>query len=375
MTESTEVVVIGAGPAGLATGACLGRVNTPFIMFEKQDSVGASWRGHYERLHLHTVKQYSSLPFLPFPKNYPRYVPRALMLRYLETYGRHFGLSPRFGEAVCTVRREGAAWLVETTSSSVRARFVVVASGQNAEPVIPSISGLETFKGTMIHSVDYRNAARFAGQSVLVVGMGNTGAEIALDLAENNARPTVSLRDGVHMVPRDLLGIPIQMVAMVAVKLLPIKVNDFIFSHISDFALGDLVKFGIKRPPQGILQQMRGAAKIPVIDVGTASKISEGAIKIAPAVAEIVEDGAVFQNGEGKQLFDAIILATGYRPNYAEFLQATGVTPAAGVDGHSGLYFVGFHNWVTGLLGEISREAAAVVRDIERQRALTAPAF
>jgi cation diffusion facilitator CzcD-associated flavoprotein CzcO len=373
MSESTEVVVIGAGPAGLATAACLRRENTAFIMFEKEDGIGSSWRRHYERLHLHTVKRHSSLPFLPFPKDYPRYVPRALMVRYLETYANHFGLSPRFGESVRTVRREGAGWLVESTSSSVHSRYVVVASGLNAEPVIPPIRGLEKFNGTVIHSVDYRHASLFAAQSVLVIGMGNTGAEIALDLAENNARPTISLRDGVHMVPRDLVGIPIQIVAMAAVKLLPIKANDVIFSHISDFVLGDLAKLGVKRPRQGILQQMRSTAKIPVIDVGTARKIAEGAIKVAPAVTEIVEDGALFQNRERK-LFDAIILATGYRPNYTKFLQSTGIEPAAVVERNSGVYFVGFHNWVTGLLGEICKEAVAVVRDIERRRALTARA-
>jgi cation diffusion facilitator CzcD-associated flavoprotein CzcO len=374
MTESTEAVVIGAGPAGLATGACLRRANTAFIMFEKQDCIGSSWRRHYERLHLHTVKQYSSLPFLPFPTDYPRYVPRALMVRYLETYANHFGLSPRFGETVHAVRREGDAWLVESNSSSVRSRFVVVASGHNAEPVIPSIRGLDKFNGTVIHSADYRNAAPFSDQSVLVIGMGNTGAEIALDLAENDARPTISLRDGVHIVPRDLVGIPIQLVAMVAVKLLPDKASDFTFSHVSDFALGNLARFGVKRPKQGILQQMRSAAKIPVIDVGTTRKISEGAIKIAPALAEIVDDGAIFQNGERKQQFDAIILATGYRPNYTQFLQGTGSEPGAPVPRNSGVYFVGFHNWVTGLLAEICKEAIAVGCDIERQRAMTSGA-
>jgi cation diffusion facilitator CzcD-associated flavoprotein CzcO len=363
MTESSDVVVIGAGPAGLAAGACLRRAGMNFIILEKEAAVGSSWRRHYDRLRLHTVKRYSSLPYFPFPRDYPRYVPRALMVTYLETYADHFRLSPRLGELVRTVRREGAAWFVESTSCSVRAPFVVVASGFNAEPVVPTIPGLEKFEGQVLHSADYHNARPFADRSVLVIGMGNTGAEIALDLAENGAHPTISLRSDVHIVPRELFGIPIQIVAMLATRLLPLNVNDVLFPYVLDFALGDLKKFGIKRPQQGLLQQIRSTAKIPVIDIGAARKISEGAIKIAPAITELTNDGACFRDSE-KRRFDAIILATGYRANYASFLSASGSEPTAENARESGLYFVGFHNWVTGLLGEICKEATAAARDI-----------
>jgi indole-3-pyruvate monooxygenase len=84
--EVTEVVVIGAGPSGLAVGACLQQRRVDFIIPEKEHQVGSSWRRHYERLHLHTIKSRSSLPFRSFDRNYPRYVPRALVVRYLEEY-------------------------------------------------------------------------------------------------------------------------------------------------------------------------------------------------------------------------------------------------------------------------------------------------
>jgi cation diffusion facilitator CzcD-associated flavoprotein CzcO len=113
---------------------------------------------------------------------------------------------------------------------------------------------------------------------------------------------------------------------------------------------------------------MRDMAKIPVIDVGTVRKISEGAIKVATAITEIVEDGAVFRNSERNEPFDAIILATGYRANYSEFLQTSAAAPGSEKARHSGIYFVGFRNWVTGLLREIGREATAAAADIARQR-------
>jgi len=199
-----------------------------------------------------------------------------------------------------------------------------------------------------------------------VIGMGNTGAEIALDLAENGARPTISVRNGVHIVPRDLFGIPIQVVAMLATRVLPTGANEKLFPIILDFALGDLAKYGIRRPQQGILQQSR-SGRIPVLDIGTVQKIFEGAIKIAPGLTAVTEDGVVFTGG-GKGQFDAIIFATGYHPNYPAFVAAD---PAKN---EPGLYFVGQRNSVTGQLREISKDAAAAAADIRRRQSVPAAA-
>ncbi len=372
MTENTDVAVIGAGPAGLAVGACLRRAGLNFIILEKHHQVASSWRRHYERLHLHTVKQLSCLPYFPFPAAYPRYVPRQLMIEYLESYAASFDLKPRFGDAARAVRRHGNDWLVQGTSSSISARHVVVASGFNAEPVTPSVPGMEKFRGKVIHSADYVNAKPFAGQSVLVIGMGNTGAEIALDLSDGGARTSISLRNGVHIVPRDLFGIPIQIVAMLATRVLPVRAIDALLPPILDLALGNPSNYGIERPKEGILQQIAGSAKIPVLDVGTMRKISEGAIRIMPGMSAVTEDGAIF-NGGSKGEFDAIIFATGYRPDYRSFLEADDVktgndgTPDGG-NPDSTLYFVGFKNSVTGLFREISREAVRIADNIVRRR-------
>ena len=121
MTETTGVVVVGAGPAGLAVAACLRKAGLDFTILEKENQVGSSWRRHYERLHLHTIKKYSSLPHLPLPKDYPRYAPRNLVIEYLDSYAKKFALQPRFGETVRSIRRNGGDWLVESTTSSLRA--------------------------------------------------------------------------------------------------------------------------------------------------------------------------------------------------------------------------------------------------------------
>jgi hypothetical protein len=372
MPERTDVAVIGAGPAGLAVGACLRRAGVNFIVLERGEKVASSWHRHYERLHLHTVKQLSCLPYFPFPADYPRYVPRNLMIAYLDRYAAKFDLQPRFGETVHCVRRDRNGWFIEATQSSISASYVVVAAGLNAEPVIPRICGIEKFRGKVMHSAQYIDAKPFVGQSVLVIGMGNSGAEIALDLSEGGARTTISVRNGVHIVPRELFGIPIQIVAIIATKLLPSAASETLFPRILDLALGDLSRHGINRPNDGILQRVASAGRIPVIDVGTVRKISEGAIKVAPGICAITGDGASFSGGNSRQ-FDAVILATGYRPNYQSFLPDRDVGnpdhhTSPEQSSNSTIYFVGFNNSVAGLLRQISREAVEVAGDIVRRR-------
>jgi len=338
-----------------------------FIILEKEHRVGASWRRHYERLHLHTIKSLSALPLRKFDRDYPRYVGREQFIRYLEDYARHFDLKPRFGETVRRVRRDDRGWSVESTACAISAPYVVVASGLNSTPVIPTFPGMENYQGRIVHGSAYVNAAPFAGRKVLIVGMGNTGAEIALDLCDNGAEPTISLRDGVHIVPRDLFGLPIQLVAGVATGIMPRGMNDWVFPIILDFALGDLSKYGIKRPRQGVLEQVAKSGKIPVLDIGTAKRIREGKIKVRPGISAITADGVVFDGGETAR-FDAIVLATGYRPNYPDFLHVGDGQGAGALPAEPDVFFVGFRNPVTGLLREISKEAKKVASDIVRRR-------
>ena len=360
----TNVIIVGAGPAGLAVGACLKQAGVDFTILEKASEVAPAWRRHYRRLHLHTVKSLSALPFVPFPKSHPRYVPREKVVAYLDAYAERFGLEPRFGVTVKSIRRQGEKFLVETDAGQIRARKIVVATGNNAQPIVPGFPGIEAFKGEVLHSAAYTEAMPYVGKNVLVIGMGNTGAEIALDLADSGAHPTISVRKGVHIVPRQLFGVPIQMVG-IASRPMPQALNDWMFPKILDLALGRLEKYGIVRPKQGILAQI-DAGRVPVIDVGTVAAIKAGRIGVAPDIARFTEDGAKFAGGREKN-FDAVIFATGYRPGYDGFLPAELSPGKSGVNASAsdlGLYLVGFYNPVTGLLREIGIEAKAVAKDI-----------
>jgi cation diffusion facilitator CzcD-associated flavoprotein CzcO len=367
---SIEALIVGAGPAGLAVGACLRRAGVPFLILEAGEHVGTSWHTRYDRLHLHTVKRYSALPFMPFPQSAPRYPSRQEVIDYLDAYAERFELRPILGRPVTCARREGGEWRVETPAGEYRSRALIICTGVNREPIVPRWRGDEDFHGSILHSAEYRNAERFLGQRVLVIGMGNTGAEIALDLAEAGVATTIAVRGGVNIVPRDPLGVPIQVLSIFAPSARP-QTSDLLMRPLWRRLIGDLRPLGLSTPPYGPTTSASKLGKIPVIDVGTVRLLREQRIGVRGAIDRFTADGVRF--GDGRQeRFDAVVLATGYHPGLHSFLpEAAAVTDAKGYPRASGrrtalpgLYFCGFRIVSTGLLREIGREAARITRDL-----------
>jgi cation diffusion facilitator CzcD-associated flavoprotein CzcO len=366
---SAAAVVVGAGPAGLASAACLKRRGVEAVVLEAGLDLATSWRNHYLRLNLHTTKQHSSLPGLPFLDEVPLYPSRAQMVAYLEQYAAHFGIGPRLGEPVGRIGAEGDRLIVDSARARYRAPWVVVATGHNRVPNPDRLPDQELFRGEILHSGSYRDGAPFAGRRVLVVGAGNTGAEIALDLVEHGARPTLSVRTPVNVVPRDFLGVPMQ-VTSIRLRKLPIALADRIGRVVSRLAFGDLGRHGLSRPGLGPLSSIKLRGRIPLIDVGTVAAIKRGAIAVKPALARFTEGGAVFSDGS-EVAIDAAILATGYRAGLEDIIAVPGALDDEGSPrdwkgggAWPGLYFVGYVAVSTGLLREIGLQAEAVAADV-----------
>ncbi|MEP7058039.1 MAG: NAD(P)/FAD-dependent oxidoreductase [Caldimonas sp.] len=368
----SDALVIGAGPAGLASAACLRQRGLQVQLIERGAQLAASWRAHYDRLHLHTVKTESALPGLPFPAAAPRYVSRAGVVDYLAAYAVHHGLAPQVGEEALAIVPAAGGWQTSTASGRVlRARTVVVATGANRWPNRPSFAGEAGFRGRILHSGDYRNALPFARQRVLVVGMGNTGAEIALDLVEHGIGVAISVRAPLNIVHRDVLGRPTQLTS-IALARLPHAWGDAAARVLRDLTVGDLSRYGLKTSPLSPLRQLREHGKTPVIDVGTLARIKSREIAVHPGIDRYTAHGVRFVDGTDAP-FDAVILATGYAAGIEKLFPGTELAldrngMPVGIVGRGplqGIYFVGFDiRQPGGLLRTIAQQAQQVADEI-----------
>lgn len=209
MTSAHPAVVVGAGPAGLAAGAMLRRRGVDVLLIDRAEAVGDSWRQHYDRLHLHTVRWLSDLPGLPIPRSEGKWVSRDGVARYLEAYARHYRLPIRLRTEARRIERSNGSWSVLTTDGQLPADRVVVATGFNRTPWMPRWPGADTFTGDLVHSSAYRNPEPFRGRDVLVIGTGNSGAEIVVDLVEGGARSvSLSVRTPPNIIRATWRGSP-----------------------------------------------------------------------------------------------------------------------------------------------------------------------
>ena len=363
---ANNTIIIGAGPAGLAVGACLKRAGIPHLILEQSDRVAASWRRHYDRLHLHTDKKNSELPFVSYPANYPRYPSRDQVVKYLEDYASQFALDIRFNQRVQSVHRDNDTWLVQTQDTLHASPNLVVATGNVRQPLLPAWRGLDSFHGKVMHSSEYTNGATFKGQRVLVVGFGNSGGEIAIDLYEQGAKPGIAVRSAVNVIPRELAGMPILSIGILQNKM-PAWLADAMNAPILRLAVGDITRHGLRKLPYGPVTQIRQDHHIPLIDVGTMKLIRDGKIVVYAGVAEVSGNRIKFEGGKEAE-FDALILATGYRPQVNDFLQTVpavtdqdgGPTSSGKQTQLPGLYFCGYYVSPTGMLREIAIEARQI---------------
>ncbi|HEU4720262.1 MAG TPA: NAD(P)/FAD-dependent oxidoreductase, partial [Gemmatimonadaceae bacterium] len=303
------VVVVGGGPAGLATSAELRRRGIEHVVLERGDAVGHSWANLYDSLTLHTGKHLSALPRMPFDRSVPLFPSRADFVAYLHRYVEALKLPIETGRTVTALERRDDEWLVRTDRGDILARDVVVATGIIASPRLPVIPGRDRFRGRVMHSVEYRRPAGFAGRRVLVVGVGNSGGEIGSELASAGARVTIAVRSGANVVPRQIAGIPVQYLSF-AMRALPRRARTMLAGLVGRLTELRRGKPVLPKPAHGPLDA------IPLIGFHLIDAIREGKVTVRGGVAALTESGARFTDGV-EEPFDDVILATGYTPALA----------------------------------------------------------
>ncbi|GGZ14259.1 NAD(P)/FAD-dependent oxidoreductase [Streptomyces nitrosporeus] len=369
-TDDRPVYVVGGGPGGLATAAVLRQHGVRAVVLERTGGVGASWRNHYERLRLHTTRRWSSLPGLPLPRRFGRWVSRADMVRYLEKYAEHHELDVVTGVEVSRIdpAPDGTGWRLSASGGRVlTGRAVVVATGYNHTPLVPGWPGRAEFTGELLHAAAYRTAGPYAGKDVLVVGVGNTGAEIAVDLAEGGARQVrIAVRTAPHIVRRSTAGWPSQASA-VLVRRLPVRLVDAVARLVCRVSVPDLSAHGLPRPAKGLYTRV-GEGAVPVQDVGLVSAVKRGLVVPVAAVESFDGDAVVLADGT-RLTPDTVIAATGYARGLEGLVGHLGVLDGRGrpavrgarsPKGAPGLYFTGFTNPISGMLREIALDARRI---------------
>jgi putative flavoprotein involved in K+ transport len=368
---SYEVVIVGAGSAGLATAALLQRDGLRPLVLEAGPEPGAAWRGRYDRLRLHTPRLLSGLPGLRIPRRYGRWVRRDDLLEYFRDYTAEHDLEVRLN---CRVERLEPSWTLHTSDGPIEAEHVVVATGYNGAPFVPDWPGRESFTGELIHSSEYRNPQPFRDRDVLVVGAGNSGAEIAHDVADGGAaRARLSVRTPPQIVRRATLGIPAQLLGMAIRKMPPGWVDPFTKAQ-RRVAIPDLSAQGLPRPEHGVRTAFLTTGTTPILDVGIVAAVRRGRVEVVAAVEGF--EGADVLIADGSRIRpDAVIAATGFRVGLEPLVGELGVLGRRGLpertDGEPalpGLWFVGFTPTLGGQLREGSlaarRVAAALAAEL-----------
>ncbi|KAK4364932.1 hypothetical protein RND71_016290 [Anisodus tanguticus] len=373
-------VIVGAGPSGLAAAACLKQKGVPSLVLERSNCIASLWQlKTYDRLHLHLPKQFCQLPLMSFPDDFPTYPTKQQFIKYLELYAMTFDIRPIFNQTVVSANydRNLGLWRVRTETMGMTTEYVtrwlIVATGENAEAVVPRIQGMEEFGASIVHTSLYKSGEIFRGKKVLVVGCGNSGMEVCLDLCNHDANPSLVVRDTVHVLPREMLGKSTFGLSMWLLKWLPIRLVDQFLLITSRLLLGDTARLGLYRPEIGPLELKNLSGKTPVLDVGTLAKIKSGDIKVCPGIKRLLKHHTVeFMNGQTEE-YDAIILATGYKSNVPSWLKEREMFSEKdglpkrpfpnGWKGVCGLYAVGFTK--RGLLGA-SMDAKKIADDIHQ---------
>jgi thioredoxin reductase len=182
--QTFDCIVIGGGQSALAVAYYLRRAKLNYLLIDKNDVAGGSWTKTWDSLHLFSVAKHNALPGYPMPETEGEYPTKNEVIEYLQQYEDRYGIPVKRGEEVISVQKENDEFILQTDGREYSAKAVVAASGTFSRPYIPNVEGRKLFNGDQIHSSEYRNSKDFVGKRVLVVGAGNSGAQIFAELAQ-----------------------------------------------------------------------------------------------------------------------------------------------------------------------------------------------
>jgi putative flavoprotein involved in K+ transport len=367
-----RVVVIGAGPAGLAAAWAIGRAGLDPLVVERAGAAAASWRRRHDQLRLNTHRMFSHQPGARIPRRYGPFPGRDDYVAYLERYAA--GMRIRFGSAVGRIDRAGPGWELGLDGGSISTAHVVVATGPDAEPVMPAWPGMAGFPGTLIHAGQFRSTGEVADRDVLVVGPGNSGVDLLNHLVRSEAaRLWLSARSGMNITPLRLAGIPLHPVS-IAGRHLPLRAQDASLRAVQRLAFGDLSRYGYPRCDLGAFTRIAADGVTVAVDDGFVRALKSGRVMMKPGVDRVESPNVCFADGSVCAP-DVVICATGYRPalgplaGHLVALDESGMPPFTGPSSsplHPGLWFFGLDRSIYGNMHVHRRQARQLAQMITR---------
>ena len=371
------VLIIGAGPAGLAAAAELRRRGVPSQVIERADVVAPSWRSRYDRLQLNTCRWNSQLRLEDrFEAGVPFFPVRDQAVRYLESFAARHEVKVRFGVQVNRIDPCPEGWQLSTTAGPLTAQQVIVAIGHQHTPWMPAWPGRDQFPGRIMHSFEYRNPEEFRDRDVLVVGGGCSGLDIARDLAQDGAgRVRLAVRTQPNLLLKMSCGLPTDLLAA-ALYRVPTRIADRVGRLVQRLTVGDLSRWGLTPPEAGIFTRLHEGFAPAIVGRNVIAAIKAGDFEIVPGVSTVNADGVTLMDGTTLRP-DAIIAATGYTTGLQPLVGHLGVLDEAGmpfefqgVPLQPGLRFLGY----APCMGVIGRDARRVVRHLHGELFGTQPA-
>jgi cation diffusion facilitator CzcD-associated flavoprotein CzcO len=312
-SANAPVCIIGAGPCGLLAAAALKKRGIPFEIVDAGRQTGGIWdidreaTPMYDSAHFISSRKLSGFPDFPMPESYPDYPRHDLIFDYIRAFARHHDLERHitFGVRVDSATRQaGGGWTVKLSTGEERqASALCVATGTTWQPRVPQIPG--HFDGESYHSFFYRSPREFEGKRVLIVGGGNSGADIACDAARSAKRAFISLRRGYYFIPKFIFGMPTDVFAHTG-PALPRWLEERVFGFLMNRILvGNLTKFGLPRPDHPILRSH------PILNTQILHHLGHGDIQARRDVKSLDGHTVHFVDGTREEI-DLIVWATGY---------------------------------------------------------------
>lgn len=346
MKECLDVIVIGGGQAGLASGYYLQKKGLSFLILEGSNHATGSWPHYYDSLKLFSPAQLSSLPGMKMPGKKRRYPIRVEVIRYLQDYAKKFDLPIRTNQRVTRVERNGNHFFIQTETGHVyQTKALINATGSFHNPYTPEIKGRESFLGEVLHSSVYRNPDPYTGKRVVVVGRGNSAIQIAVELADH-CKTSLAVLQPVQFVKQKVWGLDLHY------WIRAIGIDTFPFW-----------RFGKQAPVSSA-----------VVDLGDyKTKLKAGMPDQRDMFTSFSPEGIIWPDGT-HEVVDTVIFATGYRPELS-FLEPIGALNAEGrplqLGGVSlqvpGLYFVGLEgqrSFASATLRGVGPDAKYVVKKL-----------